>query len=435
MNIRLLAPLSILASAAILTSCNAATTTDEESNAGSLPTADLAAARVSAPSEEVQINEFYVDSDLGAALESSISFPTATSVSSARGSNAAARMSALPKVDSSLNTSTGWLTKTIDNGSGWTKTDSIKVVPADLTGPVGSIRATAAISVIQHRDASGKLLAQERTQLHVPGDTFFVAQGPANAPYSATIHRLDSRTGIEAKGLLVANAGADGKVFEDADNNVVSLSLVRLRNGDTLTAAHAKGLKDGSYIKGASSDTSVFVVSLVEHTLLGGRRQIRLIAVATPKDTAIVGLQGEHHWANGRHATLSLSNGHGDSVVRKGDTAVLVHHVTWPAGDSNGTAHTELRVDPGTGLGRADNRNLSLSGYRLFVRGPISKTDFSVVSPTGWKGDAKPVDGTFKWEATVRDGRKATLAGNFTTTGLTGTWTALDGTVTSFERK
>lgn len=434
MNIRHFASLGLLASAAIFTGCNAATTTDdEESNAGSLPTADLAAARVIAPSEDIELSEFFTASDLG---EASPSFASTMPEASAAGrSSVAARASTLSRIDSALNMTTGWLVKTIDNGNGWTKTDSVKVVPADLTGPTESIRATAAISVIRHNDAAGKLLYQERTQLHVPGDTFLVAKGPADAPYSATFSRIDTRTGIEAKGLLVGNSGADGKIFDDVDNKIASLSWTRLRNGDTLSTAHVKALKDGSYLKGGSGDTSVFVVRLVEHTVLGGLRQVRLIAVATPKDTAIVGLQGEHKWANGRLATISLTNGHGDSLVRKGDTAVLVHHVTWPAGDSNGTAHTELRVDPGTGLGHADNRNLSLSGYRLFVRGPISKTDFLVASPTGWKGDAKPVDGTFKWEATVRDGRKATLAGNFTTTGLTGTWTALDGTVTTFERK
>lgn len=435
MNIRRFAPLSILACASLFSACNQATTADEDSNTGSLPTAETAAARISSPSQDVELGEFYADSDLGAALESAPAFPGAGGGAGATRSNLAARALALPKVDSSLNTSTGWLTKTIDNGAGWSKTDSIKVVPSDILGPVESIRATAAISVIRHQDASGKLLFQERTQLHVPGDTFYVAKGPANAAYSATFDRIDTRTGVEGKGLLVGNAGADGKIFDDADNNIVSLRLVRLRNGDTLTAAQARALKEGAYLKSPDADTSVIVVSLAENNLLGGRRDVRLIAVATKTDTAIVGLKGEHHWANGRLATLSLSNGHGDSLVRKGDTAVLVHHVTWPVGDSSGTAHTELRVDPGTGLGRADNRNLSLSGYRLFVRGPVSKTEFLVASPTGWKGDAKPVDGTFQWKATVRDGRTASLEGTFTKTGLTGTWTALDGTVTTFERK
>ncbi|HNY30880.1 MAG TPA: hypothetical protein PKO15_08330 [Fibrobacteria bacterium] len=434
MRIHRFAPLSILACASLwTTACNQATATDEDTQNGTLPTAELAAARVSAPSQEVDIGEFYTPSDLGAALESSTAFPAAGGSSMAN-PRLAARALSLPRVDSSLNTTTGWLTKTMDNGAGWTKTDSIKVVPSDILGPVEAIRATAAISVIRHTDAAGKILFLERTQLHVPGDTFFVGKGPVDAPYSATILRQDARTGIEAKGLLTGNAGADGRIFEDADNNVASLSLVRLRNGDTLTAAHARGLGEGSFLKSPKVDTARIVMNMTEHTLLGGRRQVRLIAVATPKDTAIVGLQGEHRWANGRVATLSLSNGHGDSLVRKGDTAVLVHHVAWPAGDSTGTAHTELRVDPGTGLGRADNRNLSLSGYRLFVRGPISKTEFSVVSPSGWQGDAKPVDGTFQWQATVRDGRKATLDGTFTATGLKGTWTDLDGAVTTFDK-
>lgn len=436
MKIRALAPLTLAACTSFLAGCTPATDADEESTQGSLPTVDLASARVSAPSQDVRLDEFFLPSDLGDASPSlSSELPEGSSALAARSGSLAARVSAAVRADSSLDASTGWYVKTFDNGNGWTKTDSVKAVPADLAGPVASIRATAAISVLRHRDASGGLIYQERTQLHVPGDTFFVVQGPADAPYSATVHKINFRTGIEAGGVLSATTGADGKIFDDADNKVVAWAWGRVHNGDTLSWAHARALKDGTYLKGGNGDTTVFVVNARETTPLGGSRKVRLIAIAAHGDTAIVGLQGEHTWATGRVATLSLSNGHGDSLVRKGDTAVLVHHVNWPAGDSTGTAHTELRVDPGTGLGRADNRNLSLEGYRLLARGPVSKIDFSVISATGWKGDAKPVDGTFKWEATVRDGRKATLAGSFTTTGLTGTWTALDGTVTTFERK
>jgi len=301
----------------------------------------------------------------------------------------------------------------------WSRVDSIHILPADVVGRVpDDIRATEVVSRLQ-----GPLVVQRSVLRDADGDGYVL--GNASEERLVNLEVVRTRGDLKETALLRANSGADGNIFLDADNQVYDISWNRVRAGDTVRVLRLRPLGDDTLLSG-DGKTSRLLAARIYHKGPFAVRKAEATVRVSGTDTVIVRIAGSVAWNNGREETFSVKDQAGGDVDA-GDTAVLSHQVRGAAGDSEVVRSFQARVLPGTGLGRADNRMISIDGEIEHRTGRLVRTVFHLESSEGVLAGRTPATGSFSWVGTLREGGSVSLVGEFTPSGVRGTWTGPDG--------
>lgn len=302
---------------------------------------------------------------------------------------------------------------------GWTRTDSIRVLPLDIAQrPVDDIRATEVVSRLE-----GPLYVQRSVLRDGDGDGYVL--GNASEERLVHLEVVRTRGDLVETSRLRANSGLDGNIFQDADNQVYELSWNRLRGGDTVRTLRLSPLSGDTLLSGDGKATRLLAAEAYRKGPLAVRK-VQVQVRVSGADTQIVWIEGSVAWNSGRHETFSVKDQEGGRV-ESGDTASLYHQIRAASGDSEVVRTFRARVLPGSGLGNEDNRVIAIDGDIEHRTGRLVRTVFHLESPEGIRGGDTPTSGSFSWIGTLRDGGTVSLVGVFTPTGVEGTWTDADG--------
>lgn len=399
---------------AALAACDTSSTTATDDTPAAFDE-KYAAARATESAAQPNLTDLVSDSDLvvgGADLE----------VPSAGAGLLAARAVLEPEVTETL-TGNLWV-KTYRSGA-WTRVDSIEIVLADLaTRDTPDIRATSVVSRL-----TGPSFLQRSILLDGNEDGYVL--GNKNEEKIVELVVTKRVGNIQEVANLVAESGPDGDIFADDDNLVRSIDWVRTRGDDTVRSVSLFPLDGETYLSGDGKESRTYGATLHKKSLRA-THDLDLVVRVRGTDTAIVGLSGRVKYLSGRVETISVKDQTGGSSVEVGDTAVFKVTVQAPIGDSVVNSSVTARILPGSGLGKADNRVILIEGRHEYRAGRFVVETFRLESAEGIKDGTTPTTGSFRWVVQLRDGGEASLVGTFTPNGVTGTWTAPDGTTKNF---
>ena len=241
-------------------------------------------------------------------------------------------------------------------------------------------------------------------------------------------------SGIASHVKMLADAGPDGSFSTEADNRIWSLSWERLNGADTLARAQIANVDTALPLTGATSfRASAWEGRTALHPLQKNRTW-EVVGKVQGNDTVMTSLVATRLGIYGRIDSVTTRNVNGTAFAGKGDTALIRHFVQYAGQTNSDTLLSEeatLKVRLATGLGKAGNFLQGIDARRDHRLGTVATTTFSWKAVTEVSDGAQPSDGSILLVATLRDGRKATLAGTFGNGVIDATWTAPDGTVTT----
>jgi len=248
---------------------------------------------------------------------------------------------------------------------------------------------------------------------------------------------LDSRRtfagGLVHHARMLADGGPDSSYGTEADNRIWNVSWQKIKGGDTLARAQAANADSTRPLTGATRIVaSAWEGAVLAHPLQKSRSW-SLVAAIDGTDTTVLSLSAVRTGKYGRIDSVTTRNANGSAFTGVGDTAVVRHFVQY-AGQTDAdtllSREATMKVRLAKGLGKDGNYLLGVTARRDHRLGVVARTEFSWTALTEVLQGTQPVDGTLLHVSTLRDGRKATLAGTFGNGVIDGTWTAPDGTVT-----
>lgn len=400
---------------AALAACDTSSTTTAADDTPVAFDEKYAAARATESAAQPNLTDLVSDSDLvvgGADLE----------IPAAGAGLLAARTVLEPEVTETL-TGNLWV-KTSTSGA-WTRVDSIEIVLADLaTRETSDIRATSVVSRL-----TGPSFLQRSILLDGDADGYVLGNKSEEKIVEMVVTKNVGN--IQEVANLVAEAGPDGDIFADDDNLVRSIDWVRTRGSDTVRSVSLFPLEGETYLSGDGKSARTYGATLHKKSLRA-THDLDLVVRVKGADTAIVGLSGSVKYFTGRVETISVKDQTGASSVEVGDTAVFKVTVQAPMGDSVVNSSVTARILPGSGLGKADNRVILIEGRHEYRAGRFVLETFRLESDEGIKDGVTPTTGSFRWAVQLRDGGEASLVGEFTKDGVTGTWTGPNGHTKTF---
>lgn len=374
-----------------------------------------AAARATESAAQPNLTDFVSDSDLVVG-DSDLEIPAAGA------GLLAARGVLEPETSETL---VGNVLVKIHRSGAWTRVDSIEIVLADLaTRETSDIRATSVVSRL-----TGPSFLQHSVLFDGDADGYVLG----NKSEEKIVKMVVTKTvgNIQEVANLVAESGPDGDIFAKDDNLVRSIDWVRTRGADTVRSVSLFPLEGETYLSGDGKLARSYGATLHKKTLRA-THDLDLVVRVEGSDTAIVGLSGSVKYLSGRVETISVKDQNGASSVEVGDTAVFRVTVQAPMGDSVVNSNVTARILPGSGLGKADNRVILIEGRHEYRAGRFVVETFRLESAEGIKDGVTPTTGSFRWVVQLRDGGEASLVGEFTKDGVTGTWIGPNGHTKTF---